>query len=772
MAFEGIFCLLIQHVPEGNSSSTWIEFRMDDMPPMATLLGWAAATIAVVALATSPVGVETQLACGLAIVAAMVILRRFPQTVVSRQIYLALGTLVVLRYVWWRTTETLPSMSDPIGFGFGVTLYVAEMFCVMMLFISLFVVASPLRRPAARRLDPANCPTVDVFVPTYNESAELIATTLAAATTMDWPADKLRVYLLDDGGTVQKRNSDDPVAAAEARHREMQDLARELGATYLTRERNNSAKAGNLNAALGHTDGELVAVFDADHAPTHDFLQETVGHFADDPRLFLVQTPHFFLNPDPIEKNLSTWARMPSENEMFYSVIQRGLDRWDATFFCGSAAVLRRTALEEAGGFSGVSITEDCETALDLHSRGWHSRFVDKPMIAGLQPETLSSFIGQRSRWCRGMIQILLLKNPLFKKGLSIAQRIAYVSSALFWLFPLPRFAFTVAPLLYIFFGVKLYVANVHEFVAYTVVYMVVNMLMQNYLYGRVRWPWISELYEYVQMPYLVGAIASVIRNPRKPTFNVTAKGLTTEEAQLSELAPRYFVIFAVLALASVVAFQRFFADPEANDLMLVVGLWNTFNLLIAGVALGVVAEKPERRRNQRLDVARKAELIIGEHTVPVVIEDISIGGARLRPLGGAFGGSRLQGTVGTLLVERSDTAHPTPIKVAVRRIGVDDSGQFIGMQFKALTSAGYLAVADVMYGHAAVLDSFRERRRSGRSLFAGTLQFVTWAISQTGRALGVAAAARRRAASTRAVELGSDHLVEAPVPADKTRFA
>jgi cellulose synthase (UDP-forming) len=500
------------------------------------------------------------------------------------------------------------------------------------------------------------------------------------------------------------------------------------------------AKAGNLNNGLKHSTGELVAVFDADHAPARDFLQETVTYFGKDARLFLVQTPHFFLNPDPIEKNLSTWARMPSENEMFYSVIQRGLDRWNAAFFCGSAAVLRRTALEEAGGFSGVSITEDCETALDLHARGWTSRFVDKPMIAGLQPETLVQFIGQRSRWCRGMVQILLMKNPLFKRGLSMAQRIAYLSSSLFWLFPLPRLAFVVAPLLYIFLGVKLYVANAQEFVAYTVVYMIVNMMMQNHLYGRVRWPWISELYEYIQMPYLTRAIASVVMNPKKPTFNVTDKGVITEEARLSELAAPYFLIFSVLAIASVVAFQRFFADPELNDLMLVVGLWNTFNLVIAGVALGVVAERPERRRAQRLDVARKAELVVGDAVMPVVIEDISIGGVRLRPIGVVPAGLRLAGATGTLIVETARREAPAHVTVTTRRLGADEGGAFWGMQFKQLTSEGYRAVADVMYGHASVLDRFRERRRSGKSLFAGSLQFLGLAFAQTGRAVKLAA--------------------------------
>ena len=740
------------------------------MPPLSTLLGWAAATIAMLALATAPIGVTAELALGSAVVVAMFAVKRTGSGAVQRHTYLALGTLIVLRYVWWRTTETLPSTDDVVGFSAGVVLYAAEMFCVGMLFVSLFVIADPLRRPPARRLRDEECPSVDVFVPSYDEAADLVAATLAAATTMDWPADKLRVHLLDDGGTVQKRNDADPIkaAAAEARHVEMKALAESLGAIYLTREKNVSAKAGNLNAALEHTAGDLIAIFDADHAPTHDFLRETVGHFAEDPRLFLVQTPHFFLNPDPIEKNLVTWARMPSENEMFYSVIQRGLDRWNAAFFCGSAAVLRRTALEEAGGFSGISITEDCETALDLHSRGWTSRFVDKPMIAGLQPETLAQFIGQRSRWCRGMVQILMMKNPLFKGGLSFAQRIAYLSSSLFWLFPLPRLIFVIAPLLYIFFGVKLYVANAQEFVAYTVVYMIVNMLMQNHLYGRVRWPWISELYEYIQMPYLVRAIGTVILNPRKPTFNVTAKGVVTEEARLSELSKPYFVIFAVLAVASAVAFQRFFSDPEINDLMLVVGLWNTFNLVIAGVALGVVAERPERRRAQRLDVARKAEFVVGDTVVPVVVEDISIGGVRLRPLGAVPTGLKLAGATGTLIVETERAEVPARITVRARRIGADGQGVFWGMQFERLTSAGYRAVAEVMYGQAAVLSRFRERRRSGKSLFAGSAQFLGWAVGQSGRAMKLAL---RRKPSTKEIAV-SGELIPLAVQDEKTRFA
>ena len=192
----------------------------------------------------------------------------------------------------------------------------------------------------------------------------------------------------------------------------MQALCAALRVNYLTRARNEHAKAGNLNNGLEHSTGDLVAVFDADHAPARSFLEETIGYFATEKNLFLVQTPHFFINPDPVERNLGTFHTMPSENEMFYGVIQRGLDKWNAAFFCGSAAVLRREALQETNGFSGVSITEDCETALELHSRGWKSIYVDKPLIAGLQPDSFASFIGQRSRWAQGMIQILRYRFP------------------------------------------------------------------------------------------------------------------------------------------------------------------------------------------------------------------------------------------------------------------------------------------------------------------------------------------------------------------------
>jgi cellulose synthase (UDP-forming) len=87
------------------------------------------------------------------------------------------------------------------------------------------------------------------------------------------------------------------------------------------------------------------------------------------------------------------FGKMPSESEMFYSVIQDGLDFWNASFFCGSAALLRRRGLMEIGGLTSQSITEDAETALTLHARGYRSVYLDEPLNSGLQPETFAGFV-------------------------------------------------------------------------------------------------------------------------------------------------------------------------------------------------------------------------------------------------------------------------------------------------------------------------------------------------------------------------------------------
>ncbi|PDS80267.1 UDP-forming cellulose synthase catalytic subunit [Rhizobium sp. L43] len=698
---------------------------------------WAVVSLCMIVLITLPVNLQTQLITSITVVTVMALIKILKGEGTWRLVALAFGTSIVLRYVYWRTTNTLPPLNQLENFIPGLLLYLAEMYSVAMLALSLFIVATPLPPRPSRAANPGRLPHVDVFVPSYNEDAGLLGNTLAAAKAMDYPADKLHVWLLDDGGTLQKRNSGKllEAQAAAARHIELKQLCQDLDVGYLTRDRNEHAKAGNLNNGMKHSTGELIAVFDADHAPARDFLLETVGYFEDDPKLFLVQTPHFFINPDPLERNLRTFDKMPSENEMFYGIIQRGLDKWNAAFFCGSAAVLSRKALESQNGFSGISITEDCETALALHGSGWNSIYVDKPLIAGLQPATFASFIGQRSRWAQGMMQILRYRFPLLKRGLSIPQRLCYMSSTLFWLFPFPRTIFLFAPLFYLFFDLEIFTASGGEFLAYTLAYMLVNLMMQNYLYGSFRWPWISELYEYVQTVHLLPAVVSVMLNPRKPTFKVTAKDESIAVSRLSEISRPFFVIFAVQIIALVITIYRIYAEPYKADVTLVVGGWNLINLIMAGCALGVVSERGERALSRRVRVNRRCEFGANGKWYAASIEDVSVHGARLHIFNKQLD-EMLVGAVGEMRFRPYSGADLETLPLIVRNIEPSGDISNVGCQYVPKSALDHRLIADLMFANSDQWTEFQAARRRNPGLIRGTIWFLGLSLYQTSRGL------------------------------------
>lgn len=709
------------------------------MSKALSILIWFLVSITVLVLVTIPVSLQTHLVMAAVLLGAMTIIKLLRLDGNWRLLLLTFGTIIVLRYAFWRTTSTLPPIEQWGDFIPGFILYLCEMYCILMLFLSLFVVIRPMPRHVSMRLPKDEpVPTVDVFIPTYNEDYELLAGTLAAARSLDYPEDRFTVWLLDDGSTDAKRNDPDPDKAAEAqeRHEKLQKLCEELGCRYLTRARNEHAKAGNLNNGLANSTGEYVAVFDADHAPARDFLQETVPFFGRDNRLFLVQTPHFFLNPDPLERNLRTFEVMPSENEMFYGIIQRGLDRWNAAFFCGSAALLRREALMTTNGFSGRSITEDCETAIELHSRGWNSIYVDKPLVAGLQPVTFASFIGQRTRWAQGMMQIMLFSFPPFKRGLNLPQRLCYMSSTLFWLFPIPRMIFLFAPFCYLFLDLQIFTASAGEFAAYTLTYVVVNLVMQNSLFGRWRWPWISELYEFIQSVHLLGALFSVVRNPYKPSFKVTAKDESVENSRLSELARPFYLIFLLLLIAVAMTIYKIGAEPYQAEVTMVVGGWNIFNLILAGCALGVVSERRESWGSRRVAVERRCEVRSPDgEWIRGMLTNVSSGGVAIRLPNGAAGLGRGM-PVGMRFAPLAQLDN-NEMLVVIRSVTTEGKGVVLGCSYAPERGQHYRLIADLIYANSGNWQARQSARQVNIGIIQGTIRFLGIALYQTGRGLG-----------------------------------
>jgi cellulose synthase (UDP-forming) len=306
-----------------------------------------------------------------------------------------------------------------------------------------------------------------------------------------------------------------------------------------------------------------------------------------------------------------------------------------------------------------------------------------------------------------------------------------------FWFFPIPRLVFMLAPLTHIFFDVKIFTSNLDEAIAYTATYMCVNIMLQNYLYGKVRWPWVSELYEYVQGLYLVKAIVSVALRPRKPTFNVTAKGITLENNHLSDLAWPFFAMYGLLLAGSCTALYRYLYEPGVTNLMLVVGLWNAFNMVIAGAALGCVAERCEPRRHPRLTIERSGTLSTAEGDVPVLIRDVSAGGCSVTPVGSITElPTLIDGAEGRLAIEPVGGMVGTNSLPAIVRhtSGTSDHIRY-GVQFGEISAVEYYVLADLMYGEADAIKRFLMSRRKHKNVVVGTLTFMRWGITEPFRA-------------------------------------
>ena len=699
--------------------------------PLRTVSGIVVlVSVAFIAAAPTPDIVQVQLC--IATIAAYFLLSWLRPSGGPLRTFVALLIIFTsTRYMIWRVTETMPTDTIWSTIG-GIFLLGAETYGYILLLLSTFLSVDVYKRPPRPAPVSAEaCPTVDILIPSYNEPDDLLEVTLTAALSVNYPAGRVNVYLLDDGGTVGKRNQADPKKAAEAqaRHDHLQEVCARLGARYLTREKNDHAKAGNINAALKQTDGDLVLILDADHVPSTDILTRTVGYFVEDPKLFLVQTPHFFLNPDPLERNLDTFKSMPSENEMFYSVIQRGLDGLNASFFCGSAAVLRRKYIMEIGGIQGETITEDAETALELHARGYRSAYVDRPMVAGLSPETFSGFIVQRMRWTQGMVQIFLLKNPLLKKGLTFAQRVGYFNSCFYWFFPLARMAFILGPLLYLLLGVQVYVGDLSDFLMYGLPHIVGALMLSSILYGHTRWAFASELYEVIQSIHCSGAILQVLRNPRSPSFAVTPKGENLDENFVSPLARPFYVLIGIVCLGELAGIARWFFDPVGAGVISVLLFWNTFHLLLLVSALGVLYERSQQRVFPRFGTHRPATLHFDGVAVAGEMTDVSITGMGfLLPSrqGRVFAvGDKFQ-------ADARDLGASAPSRLDLKVLSAVDTpaGQKLGLSFVIESNEQWSAVVALMYARSENWKAFRDGRAQSDHMGAKIAGLVRSSLS------------------------------------------
>ncbi|WP_458095394.1 UDP-forming cellulose synthase catalytic subunit [Roseomonas sp. WA12] len=611
---------------------------------IASILLGALAFLLVV---TVPLSGERQAVLTLLGVAAFLVIRRSKSRRATVLLVL-LSFAITSRYLWWRVTETI-EFDNALQGMLSVGLLAAEFYAGSLLFLSYVQLTYPLnRKPTALPPDPADWPSVDVYVPSYNESLDIVRPTVLACMNIDWPRDKLNVYVLDDG-----------------RRPEFREFCEQIGCGYIIRPDNKGAKAGNINHALRHTDGEYVAIFDCDHAPTRAFLQMTAGWLVRDSRLSMVQTPHYFYSADPFERNLARGRPVPNEGLLFYGAIQPGNDLWNAAFFCGSCALIRREALLEVGGVPHETVTEDCHCSLRMQQKGWNTAYIRLPLAAGLATERLAIHIGQRMRWARGMIQIMRQENTPFARGLTWAQRLCYFTAGFSFLFALPRLVFLTSPLAFLFLGQNIIAASPLAIIAYAGSHMFHAFGTASRLNGRNRHSFWSEIYEACMAAPLVVVTLATLWDPRKGKFNVTDKGGRLDEGYLDVRAVLPNLILLAALITGVCIGLWGTLTNEAGSLefqaYLLNTLWCTLCLVPVSAAVAVGQEREQMRDRARAEVTLPAGLILSDgREVSAKSSDISLSGTRLlldRPLGIADGDEcRVSFDLGDELVEVSAT--------------------------------------------------------------------------------------------------------------------
>jgi cellulose synthase (UDP-forming) len=488
--------------------------------------------------------------------------------------FAAVAWLYGLYWIIWRWSFSL----NPEALTFSIVLVVAETYGLIN---SFFLIATVWKLKYRDAPPTPKGLSVDVFITNYDEPLEVLRRTAIGARAIKYPH---RTFMLDDG----KRD-------------EVKAMADALGIGYIRRADNAHAKAGNLNHALGVTQGEFILQLDADHVPLPNILHRLLGYFNDSGVAF-VQSPQDFYNTDSFthvvnEEGRSLWE----ENRIFFSLLQPGKDTWNAAFFCGSCGVLRRKAFEEIGGFSTKTITEDMETSIVLHGRGWRSVYHGETLAYGLAPSSAFAYHVQRLRWGQGSMQILRKLNPLTYPGLTIPQRLAYLSSTATYLDGIQKLIFYLAPVVFFFTGwLPVNVTNA-ELVTRLVPYVLFSIMSFEMLSRGTGWILISERYNMAKFwTYIKACSGFFAKKPLK--FNVTPKG--TGDVPFETYAPQLFllVISVVSLIWATVAYQNGWVDYHAPGWSSLAfwlnGFWIGWNIYFAGF----VVFQSRSSRQQRVD--------------------------------------------------------------------------------------------------------------------------------------------------------------------------
>ena len=296
-----------------------------------------------------------------------------------------------------------------------------------------------------------------------------------------------------------------------------------MGAGYLTRDGRKDAKAGNINAALSRTSGDVVVIFDVDHVPAPDFLEQSLGHFQN-PEIGFVQTMLSFSNAS------TSWvARAASETGDFFNPAALGMDRLGTATMMGSNVLVRRSALESIGGYR-PGLAEDLATSIALHAAGWRSAYVAEPLAPGLAPPDPRAWFTQQMKWARGVFEVLLTQYPVLFLRLRPAQRFCYLLRMTYYWSGLVIAIHLLATLVALLGGGSFFQADFQAYAVHAAPLLAADLFIRRAAFLKFRHPavgralvWRAGTLVYSTWPiYCVAWMLSIFRLPLR--FRATPK--------------------------------------------------------------------------------------------------------------------------------------------------------------------------------------------------------------------------------------------------------
>ncbi|HHT9137101.1 MAG TPA: glycosyltransferase [Candidatus Wunengus sp. YC60] len=507
------------------------------------------------------------------------------------QVVILFTLCVYLYYLVYRLRYTI----NPDALILSISFFYADVHG----FISLSLFAFQLWNQAERKpVIPLPGLSVDIYIPTYNEDISVIRKTALGCINIMYPH---KTYILDDGNRT-----------------EVAKKASEWGCGYIARTERLHAKAGNLNHALQQTNGEFVAIFDTDCVPQPDFLDKTLGYFQDEKTAF-VQTPHNYYNIDSFQFRVNMEKeKFWIEQNLFYRLIMPGRDYWNSSFFAGTAAVLRKKALESIGGFATESITEDLHTTIRLYSRGSKGIYHNEVLSNELAAKDIKNYKTQLLRWAEGNLSMFFKCNPLFTKGLTVPQRVCFFSTIFGWLFGFPKLIYLTLPTIGIFFEINPIRSFDFSFIWRCSFFLVVLIFGFEFVtrgYGKIMY---CECFN--TMNFLI-VIKAAFRNVfrLKSIFKVTGKGMH-ETFSIFDLTPQLLICLFSFAGTVWGGLKLYYGVHSSSFTGISAAIfWNFANGLLAWSVIGQATRPLYKRKEFRFIGAVPVQYSIDEDVLSAI---------------------------------------------------------------------------------------------------------------------------------------------------------